>query len=319
MAGKTSLPLVLVTGGSGMLGHAIKDVCDTSQYRWKFISSSDCDLTDKSETNTLFEKLRPTYVIHLAANVGGLFKNMNNQALMFEKNILINTHVLSCCQRFDVKKTVCCLSTCVYPDKVTYPIHERTLHNGPPHDSNFGYAYAKRMLQVHARAINQEMGDNRVVCVIPTNIYGEHDNFSLENAHVIPALIHKCYIAKQTNTPFEICGTGTPLRQFIYSKDLAKLVLWCMESYNSCDPINLTPSERDEVSISDVALEIAKAFDYQHSIMFNDTYSDGQYRKPASDAHLTKSLPSNFTFTPLHTGIQNTIEWFVKHYDTVRK
>lgn len=104
------------------------------------------------------------------------------------------------------------------------------VHNGPPHDSNFGYAYAKRMIDVLNRGYNTEYG-RMFTSVVPCNVFGPHDNYSLENAHVIPALIHKCYLAKQHNTPLTTFGTGTPLRQFIYSLDLARLFVWVLRKY----------------------------------------------------------------------------------------
>ena len=121
-----------------------------------------------------------------------------------EKNILINMNVLKVCHEIKVKKLVSCLSTCIFPDKTSYPIDETMLHDGPPHTSNDAYAYAKRMLEIQSKAYQQQYDDN-FICVIPTNIYGEHDNYSIECGHVIPALIHKCYLAKQENKPFVVC------------------------------------------------------------------------------------------------------------------
>ena len=106
------------------------------------------------------------------------------------------------------------------------------LHNGPPHFSNDAYAYAKRLLEIQCKAYREQYSDN-FVCVIPTNIYGPYDNFNLTDAHVIPSLIHKFWLAKKESKPFVIAGSGKPLRQFIYSEDLAKLILWVLESYNS--------------------------------------------------------------------------------------
>ena len=121
---------------------------------------------------------------------------MNFKVDMFESNIQINLNVLKCCYLFDVEKVVSCLSTCIFPDQTEYPITEKDLHNGPPHFSNDAYAYAKRMLDVHSCAYFQQYG-KKFISVIPTNIYGEHDNYHLEDAHVIPALIHKCYLSKK--------------------------------------------------------------------------------------------------------------------------
>merc|ERR1712137_379559 len=121
------------------------------------------------------------------------------------------------------------------------------VHNGPPHTSNEGYSYAKRMIDVQNRIYHRQYGC-KFTSVIPTNIYGPHDNFNLEDSHVIPGLIHKCYLAKKNNTPLTVWGTGSPLRQFIYSEDLAKLFVWVLREYDSVDPIILSVDESAEVS-----------------------------------------------------------------------
>lgn len=308
---------ILVTGGSGLVGQAIQNIkCMYDKYTFIFLSSKDCDLTNIGQTKELFEKERPDYVIHLAACVGGLFKNMKYKVDMYEKNILINHNVLKCSHDYNVKKVVSCLSTCIFPNETTYPINETMLHNGPPHDSNDAYAYAKRMLEIQSKAYQQQYGDN-FICVIPTNIYGDYDNFSLDEGHVIPALIHKCYNAKKQKEKFVVCGSGKPLRQFIYSIDLARLIMWTLLEYKEKDSIILSVGEKDEVSIKQIAMEIAKQFNYEYMIEFDETYSDGQFKKTADNSKLMKL--NNFSFTRIEDGIKRTIEWFIKHYDECRK
>ena len=146
---------------------------------------------------------------------------------MFENNLLMNYNLLNCAHLNNVKRVLCCLSTCIFPDKTTYPINEDMLHDGPPHGSNFGYAYAKRMLEVQCRTYQQQHNRD-YFCVIPTNIYGPNDNFNLSDAHVIPALIHKCFLSKQKGENFVVSGTGKPLRQFIFNSDLGKLMIWAL-------------------------------------------------------------------------------------------
>ncbi len=148
---------VLVTGGTGLVGSALKSISgDYENYTFFFLSSKDCDLTNYEKTLNLFERIRPKFVIHLAANVGGLFKNMNQKVQMYEVNTLINLNVLKCAHEVGVKKCVSCLSTCIFPDKTEYPIDETMLHNGPPHLSNEGYSYAKRLLDVHCKLYNNK-------------------------------------------------------------------------------------------------------------------------------------------------------------------
>jgi GDP-L-fucose synthase len=196
-------------------------------------------------------------VIHLAAKVGGLFANMQQKVEFYRENIMMNDNVMECCRVHKVEKLVSYLSTCIFPDKTTYPIDETMLHSGPPHPSNEGYAYAKRMVDTMNRAYAEEYGCN-FTSIIPTNIYGPRDNFSIQNGHVIPGLIHKCFIAKRDNAPFTIWGSGTPLRQFMYSEDLAELTLWVVREYHSPDPIIISVDEEAEVSIKDVAMAVVK-------------------------------------------------------------
>lgn len=307
---------ILVTGGSGLVGSAIKTIKNNyPNYKFIFHKRSDCDLSYWNDTIKYFMALRPTYVIHLAANVGGLFKNMNYKVEMLEANFIINYNVLKACHAIGVKKLINCLSTCIFPDKTSYPINESMLHDGPPHDSNYPYAYAKRFMEIHSRTYNEQFNDN-FVCVIPTNIYGPHDNFNLNDAHVIPALIHKCYLAKKNNEDFIVAGSGKPLRQFIYSEDLAKLIMWVLENYNDKTSIILSPEQ--EVSIEYIARTIARTFDYENRLLFDKNKSDGQYKKTANNSKL-KQLISDFNFINIESGITNTINWFELNYKTCRK
>uniref|UniRef100_A0A915PMJ7 GDP-L-fucose synthase n=1 Tax=Setaria digitata TaxID=48799 RepID=A0A915PMJ7_9BILA len=307
---------ILVTGGTGLVGRSIQKIIETeeaqSNEKWIFIGQKDCDLTDSEATRRLFMKYRPSHVVHLAAMVGGLFHNLHCNLQFFRKNMQINDNVLMACNEFNVIKCISCLSTCVFPDKTTYPIDETMVHNGPPHNSNFGYSYAKRMIDVLNRGYAQEF-DRKYTSVIPCNVFGPHDNYNLKDGHVIPALIHKTYIAKRDGIPLEIFGSGTPLRQFIYSLDLARLFVWV-----EIDPIILSVGEEDEVSIMDAVNAIVKAFDFKGQILQDKTKADGQYKKTASNAKLRKYLP-NFKFTPFEVAIKESVVWFISNYENARK
>uniref|UniRef100_A0A7S3H4Z8 GDP-L-fucose synthase n=1 Tax=Spumella elongata TaxID=89044 RepID=A0A7S3H4Z8_9STRA len=312
--------VVLVTGGTGLVGKAIETVVNKNPQEgetWFYASSSDADLRDRESTRKLFERVKPTHVIHLAAMVGGLFKNLKYKVEFYRENVLINDNVMECSREFNVVKLVSCLSTCIFPDKTTYPIDETMVHDGPPHSSNAGYAYAKRMIDVLNKCYNEEYGCN-YTSIIPTNIYGPHDNFGIEDGHVIPGLIHKCYKAKRDGTDLTIWGTGSPLRQFIYSEDLARLTVWVMREYHSPEPIILSVGEEDEVSIADVARAVAKAMKFEGNIVFDTTKSDGQYKKTASNKKLRELYP-DFEFTPIDQGLQQACDWFVANYETARK
>ena len=310
---------ILVAGGTGLVGSAIKTISQdyVGKYNFIYLNSSDCNLMNYPATLAYFIENKPDFVIHLAANVGGLFKNMENPVQMLEENLIINLNVIRAAHILKVEKLIACLSTCIFPDNINYPISENDLHNGPPHNSNEGYAYSKRILQTLCNSYNKQYGD-KFVCVIPTNIYGPYDNFNLDDAHVIPALIHKCYIAKENNTPFIVSGTGTPLRQFIYSEDLARNIMWVLEEYNENEPIILSPNEEDEISIECVAKYIAKEFDYDTHLEFDTTKSDGQYKKTASNKKFRQYNPT-FCFSNIEKGIVDTINWFKQNYPNIRK
>ncbi|KAG8226393.1 hypothetical protein J437_LFUL011931 [Ladona fulva] len=183
---------VMVTGGTGLVGRAIQSYVteNPSDETWIFLGSKDADLSDPEQTRAVFEKHHPTHVIHLAAMVGGLFHNMAHNLDFLRKNILINDNVLHESYKCGVKKVVSCLSTCIFPDKTTYPIDETMIHNGPPNDTNFGYSYAKRLIDILNRGYYEQHG-LKYTSVVPCNVFGPHDNFHLEHSHVIPALMRK--------------------------------------------------------------------------------------------------------------------------------
>ncbi|KAJ3414758.1 GRR1-like protein 1 [Chytridiales sp. JEL 0842] len=329
----TGTATILVTGASGLVGKAIEHVvnnCDDERFRkregeeWVFVGSKDADLTDLNETMALFDRVKPTHVIHLAAVVGGLFANMSAPLTFLRSNLLINDNILHASHTHNVSKVVSCLSTCIFPDKTTYPIDETMVHNGPPHDSNYGYAHAKRMVDVLNKAYADQFG-RCYTSVIPTNIFGPYDNYNLKNSHVIPGLIHKCYLAKKAlesgnvkESHFVVSGSGTPLRQFIYSHDLAKLFIWTLRSYNSVEPLILSVPESQELSIKQVAESIKDKMGYEGPVVWDVSRADGQYKKTASNDKLMSLLP-DFEFTPFEDALQESVNWFVQNYDTARK
>lgn len=313
--------VILVTGGTGLVGKAIEAVVNGTEKkageRWIFVSSKDADLVNKQDTERLFAKHKPTHVIHLAAMVGGLFRNMKYNLDFLRKNILINDNVLQTSFEANVQKVVSCLSTCIFPDKTTYPIDETMIHNGPPHDSNFGYSYAKRLIDVQNRAYQSQHGC-KFTAVIPTNVFGPHDNFNMYDGHVLAGLINRTHQAKIHGRPLVVWGSGKPLRQFIYSLDLARLMVWVLRDYNEVDPIILSVDEADEISIKDAALLITDAFNFEGDVIFDTSKADGQFKKTASNKKLRQYLP-DFKFTPIAKAMQETVDWYVANYESARK
>jgi len=298
---------LLVTGGSGLVGSSIQADVKTK--------SSDYDLRIPGESDRMFFEHSPTHVIHCAAKVGGILGNMTYKGEYFYDNIMINTNVIESSRKYGVEKLVAFLSTCVFPDGIEYPLTENKIHLGEPHSSNYPYAYSKRMAEVQIRAYREQYGLD-YKSVIPTNIYGENDNFSLESGHVIPMLIHRMYNCILNGEDFIVWGSGNPLREFIYSKDVALLSEWVLNYYTENEPIILSTSE--EVRIGDVVSIIADEFNFGGKIVFDKTKPDGQFRKPSDNSKIKHYLP-DFEFTPLEIGLRNTIKWFIENYKNVRK
>ena len=205
----------IVTGGTGMVGMHLQEIMPDLVY----LSSADCDLTDKNAVDALFASEKPDGVIHLAARVGGIMENIKNPASFYDENIQINTNTLMAARKNGVKRLIAILSTCMYPDKaVNYPMSEEDVHKGPPSAANFTYAYAKRCLAVQIDAYRHQHGLNYSY-VIPCNLYGEHDNFEDSNkSHFVTALIKKIIDAENAgSTAITLFGTGKPMRQFMYT------------------------------------------------------------------------------------------------------
>ena len=300
---------ILITGGSGLVG---------SQFvgdEYIKPTSKDFNLIDSTQVNNMLLNKDINSLIHCAAKVGGLGSNMNYKGEFFYQNIMMNTNVIESARINGVENLVVFLSTCVFPDNVEYPLTESKIHLGPPHFSNDAYAYSKRMADVQVRSYKEQYGLN-YKCVIPTNIYGINDNFNLENGHVIPSLIHKCYLAKENNTEFKVWGSGKPLREFISNKDVAELSKWVLNNYTESEPIILSTSE--EVSIRDVVDIIVEIMNFKGKVIFDDSKPDGQFRKPSDNSKIKSYLP-DFKFTPLYDGLKETIEWFEKNYNLIRK
>lgn len=292
---------ILITGGSGMVGKSLKDIMPNAIY----LSSKDCDLTNYNDVIKIWEKYKPKIVIHLAAKVGGIMDNINYPADYFEENILMNTNVLMASKNIGVKRFIAILSTCIYPDVVdVYPMTEEMLHIGPPTKTNFSYGYAKRSLAVHIDSYNQQY-DTNYQYLIPCNLYGEYDKYG-DNSHFVAALIKKIHIAiKNGENEIVLFGSGTPLRQFMYSSDLAYIIKYCIDNdiydnFNVATEENLSIKEIAEIVINIMGKgQITK-------INFDPEKPDGQFRKDVSISKLKKIIPT-FTPTKLSEGIRKTI------------
>jgi GDP-L-fucose synthase len=290
---------LMVTGGRGLVGSSIE-----AEFK---PTREELDLMELNSIVSYLNDNQVTQIIHCAAKVGGIKANMDQLGEFFYANTIINTNVLEAARRCNVEKVVSFMSTCVFPDDATYPLSPDQIHNGEPHSSNYAYAYAKRMLDVQSRAFRDQYGCN-FITVIPCNIYGPHDNFDLESSHVIPALIRKCEEAMESGTDFVVWGSGNPWREFIYVEDVAEISQWVLQHYDDPTPFIMSPD--DEVQISTIAQEIASTMGFTGNIVYDETYPDGQLKKP-SDNSVLKQLMPEFQFTPIQDGLEKSIQWYI--------
>ncbi|MBN8555184.1 MAG: GDP-L-fucose synthase [Deltaproteobacteria bacterium] len=305
---------IIITGSDGLIGSAFRRMKVPSNVEFTFLNRSHADLRSFTQTLECFKSFSPDAIIHLAAKVGGIGANSSQPGTFFHDNILINTNVLEAARQLKVKKLVSFLSTCVFPNQTKFPMTGNQLHDGIPHESNFGYAHAKRMLEVQARAYRKEFGCS-FVNVVGTNLYGPNDNFNLKDGHAVASLIHKIYLAKKNGQPLSVWGTGKPLREFVFADDVAKITYWALENYDDEEPLMM--SSGVESSIKDLVGVIADKFNFKEKIIWDDSKQDGQLRKPSDDSKLKKLYP-DMKFTNLAQGIEKTVAWFEEHYPNIR-
>lgn len=310
---------ILVTGGSGLVGSSLKELITSEKYEYVFLSSKMCDLKDSIACDKLFSDGNFYIVIHLANKVMGLYGNMNNNYSMLVDNIKINTNILECCKKYKVKRLINTLSTCIFGNDLKYPLTSDQMYDKKPDSSNEGYSESKRLLSTGSKLLTQN-SDIDVVSLIPTNLYGKYDNFNLQNGHVLPALIAKTYLAQKNNKPLVIKGNGISLRQFVFSNDLAKIILYFVDCklHQQFNQLIVGPKVKDEITIKDLVNKIVKEFGFNGEVVYDSNFSNGQHKKTVSDAELLKYIP-DFKFTPLSLGLKKTIDYFIENYDTVRK
>jgi len=292
---------VLVTGGSGFVGKRLQRY----KSNWAYISSKDCNLMDQHACDQMLRKYKPDAIIHLAARVGGIKENAENQATFYYENVTMNTNLLECAYRNNVKRVLSSLSTCAFPNILCeYPFSEKDIFNGPPAETNFSYGYAKRSLHVQSLSYRKQYGVNySTFC--PSNVYGPNDSFNDESSHFVAALIKKFAEAKNGDT---LCfwGTGKPLRQQLYVDDLVKILPVLLEKHNSDIPLIVALKENLSIeNMVQACLRVSKKnVDY-----YFDGSLDGQYRKDGDNSRLLK-LIGEFKFTSFEEGVKKTYEWY---------
>ena len=290
---------ILITGASGMVGRELVKLMPDASCP----SSSELDLMDPNAVKVYMDKEKFDYVIHLAAYVGSLHDNIDNRTLYFDKNILMNTIITKYSYESGVQNFLGILSTCIYPDNLTsFPIKEESLHNGAPHEDLMSYAYAKRSHAVQLTAYKEAFGVNYNY-LIPCNLYGLVSNEHKGRSHFVNDLIHKIIVAKRSNqNHITLFGDGSPLRQFMYCGDLARVIkIYIDEQHTSS--FNVAPDVN--LAVNDIALVALKACDAQHmAIKYDASKPNGQQRKDVDTARLKNCMP-NIEFRDLAAGIRN--------------
>lgn len=305
---------ILITGGNGLCGSALKEESVHFNYNYVF-SDSSYDLRNKEDVNKLFKESSPDVVIHTAAKVGGIGGNEAMHESFFYDNIIMNANIIRACCEFNIKKLFAFSSVCVFPDDLSI-LEEEKMHTGPVYQSNFAYGYAKRMVDVHIRAAEKQYKVNNWCSIIPGNIFGKNDMFSIEYGHIIPSLIHKIYLAKKNNSSFIVWGDGKSLREFIYVNDLAKIILNLISKDNI--PNKIIVSGRKEHAINEIVKMLVEISNFNGKIEWDLSKPNGQRNRPSSKKVIDELLP-DFNYTDIYTGLKITWEWFERNYPDVRQ
>lgn len=301
---------IYVAGHRGLVGSAImRNLQDNGYTNLAFRTSDQLDLTKREQVDAFFEEEQPEYVFLAAAKVGGIVANNDYPAEFIRDNLMIQTNVIDAAYQNGVKKLLFLGSTCIYPKLAAQPMREDSLLTGELEPTNEPYAIAKIAGIKMCQSYNRQYGTN-FISIMPTNLYGPHDNFDLNSSHVLPALIRKFHEAKLNNAPtVEVWGTGKPKREFLYSDDLASAAIYLMNTYSGSDLVNIGMGK--DITIKDLAEKIGKTIGYEGEILFNTSKPDGAPRKLVDVSRL-RSLGWEAEI-PLDEGLEMAYKWFLEH------
>ncbi|MEH7440213.1 GDP-L-fucose synthase [Neobacillus drentensis] len=299
---------IYVAGHRGLVGSAIVRKLEEKGYtNLVYCTSKELDLRDKTAVDTFFAEEKPEFVFLAAAKVGGIVANNEYPADFIRDNLLIQTNIIDAAYRNDVKKLLFLGSTCIYPKMAPQPLKEEYLLTGELEPTNDAYAIAKIAGIKMCQSYNRQYG-TEYISAMPTNLYGENDNFDLHTSHVLPALIRKFHEAKESNAPFvEVWGTGTPKREFLYSDDLADACVYLINNYSGNEIVNIGVGE--DLPIKELAEKIKEVVGFTGEIQFDTTKPDGTPRKLV-DVTKLNSLGWKAT-TSLEEGLKKAYQWFL--------
>ena len=315
MANLTKEDKIYVAGHRGLVGSAIVRSLKRSGYT-KIIgrTHAELDLTNQAAVQAFFEAERPDVVVLAAAKVGGINANQTMPAEFAYENMQIQCNVIKCCHDYKVKKLLFLGSTCIYPKMAPQPIPEDALLTGPLEVTNEAYAIAKISGLEMCKFFKMQYGDDFISCM-PTNLYGPYDNYDLSNSHVMPAMIRKFHEAKVNNAPsVELWGTGSPLREFLYSDDMADACVYLLENYSGLQHVNIGTGK--EVTIKELAETVQAIVGYEGKIIWNSDMPDGTPRKLTN---VDKLHSIGWTHkVELAEGVKLAYDWFKDNVDTAR-
>jgi len=309
---------IYVAGHNGMVGSAIMRALQKNNYENLLTKSfSELDLRRQSDVEKFFSEQKPDVVIIAAAKVGGILANNTYRAEFIYDNLMIEANLIHASYLNKAEKLIFLGSSCIYPKLAPQPLKEEYLLSGYLEYTNEPYAIAKIAGIKLCENYYKQYGCN-FISAMPTNLYGPNDNFDLTTSHVLPALIRKFHEAKTNNYPnVTIWGTGKPLREFLFVDDLAEAIIFMLENVDADNLYNLGITHLNigsgkDISISDLAILVAKIIGYDGQIEYDISKPDGTPRK-LMDVSRINSLGWKYK-TELEEGIKKTYEWFLEKY-----
>ncbi len=302
---------VLVTGASGVIGTATVRVLEDAGYSVTAVATADGDLRDADAATSLVRKVAPDVIVHLAARVGGLMGNAGSQGQMFLDNVRINTNVVEAARDAGVRKIVAMGSVAVYPDGIELPMRESDIWLGAPHESEAGYAHAKRSMLAHLDAYRAQYG-LEFAFAVATNLYGPNDRYDEARGHVLPSLMSKFHRGVMTGDPVDVWGTGTATRDFLYSRDAAEALKTLLEQGDGVYNV----ASGNHVTIKQLVDELVAVTGYTGEVTWDRTKPDGQASRGYD---ITKLAALGWApQTPLTAALTETWEWYRANAEHVR-